>query len=515
MPFSYYTRSNGAFRFHGNYTGPGWSAGKWQKSVAYSNVAPVDEFDRYAQEHDRSYKLGYDRREADLKYYRSVSKLSGVKPWLASRAVGLQGAFRKRQHWSQRPPRKRQKISNTSVPENNNNSSVPEELNESMPPLSRALTFKNTRSAGVGGYFGAKFTTNKKPKNDAHYFTAVYEFQGRAYDDNCVYIGHADVPVEIAIYHCFLSVIRAVCKKKGLEITDVDTVFPYTVVGQTLALRFFIRNAPTQARVQWLSAILLGSSNSPASVAQTLTTAFLTLTQTSPQVVFDHVDLVTKLTESPDTYLETETVKMDLHTSKLHLKFTSQLKVQNRTKHLAAAADETEITTNVEAMPLMGKTYFGKSNGMWTKDYNATAINLVADKGTGLIGAWGAVNTLLQEPPKPSMFHNVQKCGGFKLEPGEIKTSYLSDQIHQSVSTFLQTIAPVAAEVYNVAYRYGHYRTMAFEKVIGLKSTVPLTQPKVECGWEINGTISSYATGSYKTAVAQKFTKLENLDFGS
>ncbi len=52
-------------RYHGNYVGPGWSAGKYQKSVAYSTVPPIDEFDRTAQVHDAAYAKGKNLKAAD------------------------------------------------------------------------------------------------------------------------------------------------------------------------------------------------------------------------------------------------------------------------------------------------------------------------------------------------------------------------------------------------------------------------------------------------------------------
>ena len=62
-------RYNGMIiRYHGNYVGPGWSAGKYQASVAKSKVPPVDEFDRTAMEHDAAYAKGKNLKAADYKF---------------------------------------------------------------------------------------------------------------------------------------------------------------------------------------------------------------------------------------------------------------------------------------------------------------------------------------------------------------------------------------------------------------------------------------------------------------
>lgn len=81
-----------SFRYHGNYVGPGWSAGRYQPSVASSKVKPVDEFDETARQHDRAYALGRNLKEADYKFFKdNIGK--GVKRSIAALAVGLQGLY--------------------------------------------------------------------------------------------------------------------------------------------------------------------------------------------------------------------------------------------------------------------------------------------------------------------------------------------------------------------------------------------------------------------------------------
>jgi hypothetical protein len=79
-------------RFHGNYCGPNWSAGKAQASVV-SDVVAVDEFDQTCKEHDAAYAIGANLRQADLKFARQ-NFLKGVKPTIASILVGAQGLAR-------------------------------------------------------------------------------------------------------------------------------------------------------------------------------------------------------------------------------------------------------------------------------------------------------------------------------------------------------------------------------------------------------------------------------------
>jgi hypothetical protein len=81
-----------SFRYHGNYCGPGWSAGKYQNSVV-SNVPPSDEFDATCKRHDEAYAKQDDLRKADLAFALSnIGK--GLSRTVAGTVVGLQGLTR-------------------------------------------------------------------------------------------------------------------------------------------------------------------------------------------------------------------------------------------------------------------------------------------------------------------------------------------------------------------------------------------------------------------------------------
>lgn len=83
-------------RYHGNYCGPNWSAGKHQPSVIDSNVPAVDEFDQTCLEHDAeyanfndpNYEEEVDLDEADQRFYQQNYGKS-IKRTLAAVAVNM------------------------------------------------------------------------------------------------------------------------------------------------------------------------------------------------------------------------------------------------------------------------------------------------------------------------------------------------------------------------------------------------------------------------------------------
>jgi hypothetical protein len=78
-------------KFHGNYCGPNWSAGREQESVE-SSVPAVDDFDSTCKEHDASYATRKNMTQADYNFFKqNIGK--GIVRSGAAIAVGAFGRF--------------------------------------------------------------------------------------------------------------------------------------------------------------------------------------------------------------------------------------------------------------------------------------------------------------------------------------------------------------------------------------------------------------------------------------
>lgn len=83
-----------SFRLHGNYCGPGWSAGAWQDSVV-SDVPAMDAFDQTCRDHDAAYATNVDRADADARFaYDNITSLDPIRVG-AGLGVGIQGIARR------------------------------------------------------------------------------------------------------------------------------------------------------------------------------------------------------------------------------------------------------------------------------------------------------------------------------------------------------------------------------------------------------------------------------------
>lgn len=92
-----------SFAYHGNYCGPGWSAGKYQESVWDESVKPVDELDQLCMYHDGIYASAKQlemkgkgteatvmRQNADQMFVDAVNKNPSLKGQLASLGINVQ-----------------------------------------------------------------------------------------------------------------------------------------------------------------------------------------------------------------------------------------------------------------------------------------------------------------------------------------------------------------------------------------------------------------------------------------
>ncbi len=83
-----------ALAYHGNYCGPGWSAGQYQSSVE-SDLEALDVFDETCKEHDAQYaRPGTDLARADLRFAAQNLTVLDPKRNLAGALVGAQGLLR-------------------------------------------------------------------------------------------------------------------------------------------------------------------------------------------------------------------------------------------------------------------------------------------------------------------------------------------------------------------------------------------------------------------------------------
>lgn len=171
-------------KYHGNYCGPNWSAGKQQPSTIDDNVHPTDEFDHTCMVHDAAYYNQDNLAEADMEFF-SANFLKGAKRTLAAVAVGAQGQARL---WSAPTNMTKNQPNLRSVPATPHPKNKPA-IQLSQVPSAYGFTVRMTqpkivRSGNKASIIGADFASTVATSNTNSYAPAASILLNPAYFQN-------------------------------------------------------------------------------------------------------------------------------------------------------------------------------------------------------------------------------------------------------------------------------------------------------------------------------------------
>lgn len=156
-------------------------------------------------------------------------------------------------------------------------------------------------------------------------------------------------------------------------------------------------------------------------------------------------------------------IKVNLLDAKINFFIKSSMKIQNRT--VAAAGDDEVDVNNV---PISGRIYNGVGNGPVLRNIgaNSNLFNGVSFKNPAALAAGSVAQ--LSEPPAACDFTYCKRYGKVVLQPGAIKTCWLTSKLNVLVANFWKKIN----QYYNGTNSYerfelGLFNTVAYEKVLG------------------------------------------------
>jgi len=174
--------------------------------------------------------------------------------------------------------------------------------------------------------------------------------------------------------------------------------------------------------------------------------------------------------------------ELNIRTLKVSISSVSELKIQNRSlEHI----DDDEA--DVDNVPLLGKSYSASANSLYdTRAYTPNnsgglrdRIDYVTSPSTGMMAtqsdAVGSSDTSLgiQEPVDGSYYRGVKRCGGVKIEPGEIKTSKLSSTYTSWFNKLWQNLPKnldIGAISTSNQNPFGKCRFFMFDKMIDISA---------------------------------------------
>lgn len=504
-----------SFALHGKYCGPGWSAGKYQLSVA-QGPRPVDDFDASCARHDAVYAVGGDLSKADQEFFwDNIGK--GVIRSYAGMAVGLQG------------------IARTMIGNPEKGSS--HFILKKMPPPTPAKTPKRRRlSAGDSSSAGPSMTirrgrivqrtksmrkkvvrgSKKKRRNnrkrkgkgkktkgqkasakniDAKGARIKYE-DGNVFNSRqCVYFCHGMAPYR-AIRVFMFAIVKKLFKMHGVEILEWNDYIRVTAVTQKIGY-FWVATANQNNQLEASVDAYDSVASRPRTYAE-FADAWLAALQ---GVMSDTNEEYPIGCELNDANVSTSS-KINLAEYTYTLGYSSSVKLQNRTIASTAVGEGTNTSDNIRANPLVFKIYKNKypTNMLMKRNRSIdTAVTPFNKEGFGVgnngfkiigYGTVGSSNVLQDISPTlkklpPAYYFNAKSAGG-AIQPGDMmveKTRYKGEFTHRRLFKTFQkyfdntSITDPSAYALNGA---GSIHVVGFEHALDTR----VDEPNISLGYQ-------------------------------
>lgn len=523
---NYYARRKGlSVAYHGNYVGPGWSGGKFQNSIAWSDVPPIDDFDRTAKRHDKVYRLQRNNtkylNQADIEFYKQ-NYGKGLKRTLAAIAVNAQRLARgnpksntdvvvragKRQkitHPHQLPPTPEKMVGkNLSLPEKD--SVIDMRTLPGGRRNKRTKKFvKSMKKRQYGRRKGIRKPVSKKKR--ARKVTKVsrfathgsifkYENGATLSDPNAVYVGVSDMPFDQIYKAACRCIVRDLFRQAGILIEDYGNLIP-CFNGE---FKFFYRyiSGETEALTSPAGIDIL-STWSFEVFAQQIAGAWKTAFGTATDHRIKDCWLEKTTNVSAGGVQRSATLHMANYT--LTVSSSNSIKIQNVTAGDAATdVEDTDISRN----PLVARVYHIKGNALIPRAYVSpvSGQKIVADTSTGIFKFTQTQQgpAIYKKLPPASQFVKCNKSNQFKMQPGIIKT--FGVRYNKSMkfnNLFVLNARGMADDTVNYQLPYGNSVLVGFEKLLDTRGSSPV---KIGYQWDLTIKVSSrYSDRSYTTPI--------------
>lgn len=319
----------------------------------------------------------------------------------------------------------------------------------------------------------SKLRLSKKGKVARGGIEVVREVGGTVTGTNCVYIGHITRPVEQVLRAMWAAVVKELLTHAGVDVVEWETVIPmnadmYLEVsyqlkgdGALFQSKPFYRTAGSHTFSEIVLAFLSPTGNLPG----TTTCPWMVSSNESRDFAFQSIAFV--IGGAATNALKP--AKLNMNQLMTNWVIKSTLKMQNRT---VTTAEDNEVT-DVDNVPLNGKSYMGKGTGA-SYDKKDANFCCYGDSTNGVITPGTSTITSTQEPPEPWHFAKVFKYGKVRFDPGVMKTSSITDTTSYSFDRLMNMIVPWSTN-YNYPVRnLGQYRFVALERMIHNESSTTL-----------------------------------------
>lgn len=391
-----------------------------------------------------------------------------------------------------------------------------------------AMAYQKRPTVQAPGYYTGKFPSAKKVTAPKPFDSSIKVERGSVLTapitDAC-YLGHGVAPRTV-VTEMYKALVHFMFKKAGIQIANMkdsisrDLMRNGTAGYDRIILDYAFQElsisdstavptpyAPKEARSIY-------SITGDAETYETMAAYFQTDVETAVVSAVGEEDLLNFINftvKAARSGTNIEVILSHIPAEQLFLEFdfSSNLKIQNRTK----SADGSSSTTQTNVNPVTGKIYHSKK---WLNGLDLARNSLVANSvapgtvtalytypSTGIIQADSSVyqHQILQKPPAAWVLGS-SKATSVTMQPGEIKYSKISFSCNMKWNTLVAKLwkyfVHSAAQIGNVPARC----EFGTAEVLGLESLLydRTETVNIELGWELNQ--------KYNIKLSQKKTRL-------
>lgn len=354
----------------------------------------------------------------------------------------------------------------------------------------------NKRGSYSTASYSGKFT--KPTRRGLAKLEATYQRQGVKFEHetsgqvtavSCGYIGHSSVVPNL----CSIAIGTALMKKLiekafGRKIINVEEVITPGVTPAGVTNYFILGRDPKSGAVSTFFSAGITSTTTTLGLGQVLKRELdrmLALNVAGQDQVWEPYALT--VNENSDVPI----ARIWLSDVRVHMMCKATLKIQNR----SVSADADNEADDINNVPLHGQLYHMKG---FIPTYNGEEdSSFFRYDATGVTTANGnaATYSSFKNPPHPKFFRNVEKASKVVLQPGAIRSDYLSSVHHSDLVSVWRRLASTAenTSLTNATNTNMNSRTiMGKQSMVALEKMINFGDKKIDLVYESENKIFTY-----------------------
>lgn len=348
-------------------------------------------------------------------------------------------------------------------------------------------------------------------------FSRTNQKGGEHADTRCVYVGHGPAHDELIVMVVY-AMVRKILIKAGIDLRHPDqqisTNAPATSVN--IGEMYFMYKADAEAITNESTKHQIPDEATLDTLTTSMYNIFRVLFNSRGASVEQLVFRKYAYTgTSGSNFAVAAQVMLDLTQMMIDLSWTSKLVLQNRTIASSGATSGTNLGTDVERNPVVGRSYTVPGNHFhvrappFTAELPASQLQVAPNHGTCVFnrtdaGIPAVLQDELRHPPSRNFFKNCFMSSGVSLQPGQIRTSYLRHRKVMSMQKFTSMLhlgliysnTNDSAECY-----FGKSTMFAFSKLCDSRVA---DESAITIGYEVTQTYSA-RVWNYKTGIARGY----------